>query len=225
MALDPEYLDAIKGFEGYSAAPAWDYKQTSSGYGTKAQPGDETIPPDQLQAVHEQRYRDEIAKAEAHVDSVNPNLPPGARAALASLTYNAGPGWTQSGLGEMVRNGDLEGASKRFLEYNKAGGEVNPGLVARRAKEAAWFTQTPQPAQASPAAPPMAGPPLSLAPQAPPIFAPQAAPQAPQQMQQAQQPSFEMPQMQAPPIFAAQRRSPSLEKLRASFKAPVFFRG
>ncbi len=224
MALDPEYLDAIKGFEGYSATPAWDYKQNSSGYGTKAQAGDEAIPPDQLRAVHEQRYRDEIAKAEAHVDSVNPNLPAGARAALASLTYNAGPGWAQSGLGELVRNGDLEGAAKRFLEYNKAGGEVNPGLVARRAKEAAWFGGQPQTAQATPAAPPMA-PPLSLAPQAPPIFAPPTAPQQPQQQAAPQQP-FEMPApMQSPPIFAAQRRSPDLSKLRAAFKAPTFLRG
>ena len=178
MALDPDYLDAIKGFEGYSPNAAWDFKQSSSGYGTKAQPGDENIPPDQLKAIHEQRFQDEIAKAEAHVDSINPNLPPGVKAALTSLTYNAGPGWSQSGLGDLVRSGDLQGAQARLQEYNKAGGEVNPGLVARRAKEAAWFGSPPQAAQASPASPPAA--PLSLAPPSSPIFAqtqPQAAPQ------------------------------------------------
>lgn len=223
MALDPEYQSAIKGFEGYSPTAAWDYKQSSSGYGTKAQAGDENLPPEQLKAIHEQRYQEEIAKAAAHVDSVNPNLPAGARAALVSLTYNAGPGWAQSGLGQMVRSGDLQGAATRFLEYNKAGGQVNPGLVARRQKEAAWFGGgQPLGAPASPAGPPLAAPqqsspPLDLAPQALPIFA-QSAP-APQQPM----PSFE--QMQAPPIFFPKRKPVDLSKLRAAFQAPTFSRG
>lgn len=217
MALDPEYLDAIKGFEGYSPSAAWDYKQSSSGYGTKAQPGDEAIPPDQFKAVHEQRFQDEVAKAAAHVDSINPDLPPGARAALTSLTYNAGPGWSQSGLGELVRKGDLQGAQAKLLEYNKAGGEVNPGLVARRQKEATWFTQP----QAAPV--PSAGPPVAPMNLAPPIFAqqPQAAQAAPQQ--QTEGGGFEMPApMPAPPIFAAKRPQVDLQKLRAAFKAPIF---
>jgi len=222
MALDPEYLGAIKGFEGYAPTASWDYKQHSSGYGTRAQPGDDNIPPEQLKAVHEQRFSEEVAKAAAHVDSVNPNLPAGARAALISLTYNAGPGWSQSGLGEMVRAGDLEGAATRFLQYNKAGGEVNPGLVARRQKEVAWFGGgQPQPAPASPAAPPSA--PLQIAPQTPPLFA-QAAPQQQAQPSQGGGLFAQMPaeQMQAPPIFFPQRRSPDLSKLRAAFKAPIF---
>ena len=219
MALDPPFLDAIKGFEGYSPNAAWDYKQSSSGYGTKAQPGDENIPPDQLKAVHEQRYADEIAKAAAHVDSVNPNLPAGARAALVSLTYNAGPGWAQSGLGEMVRNGDLQGASQRFLEYNKAGGQVNPGLVARRQKEAAWFGSG-QP-QGAPLAPPSApSAPLSLAPQAPPIFAGQPEPQAPQAGGIFGK--MDIPQIQSAPIFYAPKKQIDLSKLRAAFQAPTF---
>lgn len=221
MALDPEYLDAIKGFEGYSPNAAWDYKQSSSGYGTKAQPGDENIPPDQLRAIHEQRFQDEVAKASAHVDSINPNLPPGVKAALTSLTYNAGPGWSQSGLGELVRAGDLQGAQAKLQEYNKAGGEVNPGLVARRAKEAAWFGAPLQSASVTPASPPSA--PLNLIPQqAPPIFAqqPQGAPQeAPSAF--AQMPA---PQMaQAPPIFAPPRKQIDLSRLRAAFPQPSFY--
>jgi lysozyme len=232
MALDPEYLDAIKGFEGYAPAASWDYKQYSSGYGTKAQPGDENIPPDQLKAVYEQRFQDEIAKAAAHVDSINPNLPPGVKAALTSLTYNAGPGWSQSGLGELVRSGDLQGAATRLQEYNKAGGEVNPVLVARRAKEASWFggsapAAQPQTASASPASPP-SGPLQAIPQQAAPIFA-QAQPQAqPQQAQGGGSLFGQMPAeqaMQAPPIFYAPRRSPDLSKLRAAFSQPVFSRG
>jgi lysozyme len=232
MALDQSLLDAIKGFEGYSPQAQWDYKQSSSGYGTKAQPGDETLPPDQLKAIHEQRLQDEVTKAAAAVDGFAPDLPPGVRAALTSLTYNAGPGWQQSGLGQAIKSGDYDKAREIFLQYNKAGGEVNPGLVARRQKEAAWFTGQPQPAQAAPAAPANATPaPMSITPQLasaqPPIF-PQ---QAPQQAAQADQGFFaQIPAeqaIQAPPIQFAQRRPVNLTALRNALaqRAPIFPKG
>jgi lysozyme len=233
--LDPQYLDEIRGFEGYSAQPAWDYKQSSSGYGTKAQPGDENIPPDQLKAVHDQRFQDEIGKAAASVDAFSPNLPPGVRAALTSLTYNAGPGWQQSGLGQAVKSGDLESAKAIFPQYNKAGGEVNNGLVARRAKELAWWDGQPQPPQASPAAPAnglLAQPSGGLAPpsaggllQAPifPQAAPQQQPQA--QPQQAEQGNIfdQMQPMQAGPIVFPKQRQVDLSKLRAALQRPPIF--
>ena len=240
MALDQSYLDAIKGFEGYSPNAQWDYKQNSSGYGTRAQPGDENIPADQLKSVHEQRFQDEVGKAAASVDAFNPNLPSGVRAALTSLTYNAGPGWQQSGLGAAVQSGDYDKAQQIFLQYNKAGGEVNPGLVARRQKEAAWFSgqPSPQPAAvpASPASPPSAPPgaPMNIAPQG--LLAQQSPPQqgllpaqAPQQAGLggyfAQIPAEQA--MQAPPIQFAQRRPVNLTALRSALqqRAPIFSKG
>lgn len=215
MAVDPSLIDAIKGFEGYSAQPAWDYKQSSSGYGTRAQPGDESISPDQLKAVHEQRLQEEVAKAAAHVDSVNPNLPAGARNALISLTYNAGPGWAQSGLGELVKAGDLQGAQARFLQYNKAGGKVNEGLVARRQKEAAWFggdMPVAQP-QAVPQAPQMPAQPQPANMPTAPLFP------APQEQAQGGGLLAQMPaeqQVAAPPIFAPPRRQIDLSKLKSA---------
>lgn len=235
MALDKSILDAIKGFEGYSAAPAWDYKQTSSGYGTRAQPGDENIPADQLKGIHEQRFQDEVGKAASSVDTFAPNLPPGVRAALTSLTYNAGPGWQQSGLGQAVKSGDYEKAREIFLQYNKAGGEVNPGLVARRQKEAAWFSGQPQPSQAAPAAP--ASGLLAQVPQSPAGLAPPQAggllqaPTFPQQPSSAGGGLFaQMPAeqaMQAPPIQFVQRRPVNLAGLRNALqqRAPIFSRG
>ena len=231
--LDPQYIDEIKGFEGYAPQAAWDYKQSSSGYGTKAQPGDENLPPEQLKAIHEQRFTEEIGKAAAAVDGLNPDLPPGARAALISLTYNAGPGWINSGLGGLVRSGDLQGAQQRILEYNKAGGEVNPGLVKRRTAEAGWFNSQPAPApqtaQASPAAPQAA--PLSIAPQPAPIFA-QARPQPAPQQQASPSYFGQMPAEQAMtslPIMAHQRKPVDISKLRAALAAagnrPIFGRG
>lgn len=226
MALDPEYLDAIKKSEGYTPAASWDFKQYSSGYGTKAQPGDENIPPEQLKAIYEQRFQDEIAKAAAHVDTVAPNLPPGVRAALTSLTYNAGPGWSQSGLGDLIRAGDYEGAQSRFLQYNKAGGEVNPGLSARRQREAAWFGGAPlQPVQASPAAPAIAPPPSRIAaaimgtPQAEPAPMPRTAGEVANQIM-----GSPPPEMAMQPISIPQRRAPDLSKLRAAFPAAQIFR-
>jgi hypothetical protein len=184
-------------------------------------------------------------KAAASVDQFAPNLPPGVRAALTSLTYNAGPGWQQSGLGQAVQSGDFDKAQQIFLQYNKAGGEVNPGLVARRQKEAAWFSgqASPQPA-AAPASPPAPATGLLaqsqssglMPPQAggllqAPVFpqAAQAAPQAPQQAEQggyfAQIPAESA--MQAPPIQFAQRRPVNLAGLRSAFgsRAPIFPRG
>jgi lysozyme len=230
--LAPQYLDAMKGFEGYSSTPSWDYKQNSSGYGTRAQPGDENIPPDQLKAVHEQRFQDETGKAAASVDSFSPNLPSGVRAALTSLTYNAGPGWQQSGLGQAIKAGDLDKAKDLFLQYNKAGGEVNQGLVNRRQQEAAWFggglPAPQQTASASPASP--ANAPVAHAPGQP-IPQPQQ-PIFPQQAQAGAAPSafaqMPAPQMaQAPQIFYAPRKPIDLTALHAAFanRAPIFPQG
>ena len=233
--LDPQYIDAIKGSEGYAPNASWDYKQSSSGYGTKAQPGDENIPADQRQQVYEQRFQDEVGKAANSVDSFAPNLPPGVRAALTSLTYNAGPGWQQSGLGQAVKSGDLDKAQQIFLQYNKAGGQTDPGLVARRQREAAWFAGNPQApnpqvqpqtAQASPAAPPSAPPPMAITPQLPsaPVFAP--PPQSPQAAPEAPAPAFaQIPDIQAPPIFYAPRKPVALSALKSAFRVPVFPRG
>lgn len=222
MALDQSVLDAIKGFEGYAPNASWDFKQYSSGYGTRAQPGDENIPQDQLRAVYEQRFQNEVGNAASSVDQFAPNLPAGVRAALTSLTYNAGPGWQQSGLGEAIRAGDYTKAHDIFLQYNKAGGEVNPGLVARRQKEAAWFGGMPQGAPA-----PAQSPAMGIPQQPAPIFA-QAQPQqvAPQGGGGffAQMPAQ---QIQTAPIQFARPRTPDLSKLRADLarQAPIFQRG
>jgi len=70
-------------------------------------------------------------------------------------------------------------------------------------------------------APQQPAPPLSLAPQTPPIFAQSAPQQAPQQQAAFEAPTFG--QMQ--PIFVPPRKQIDLSKLRAAFKAPNFYRG
>jgi lysozyme len=148
--LDPSLISAVKGFEGFTPKAQWDYKQHSNGYGTKAQSPGEVIDRD----TADQRLTSELGNAQSQVDQFAPDLPSGPRKALTSLTFNVGPGWMGSGLGNAVKSGDLDKAQNILLTYNKAGGQENPGLTARRQQEASWFNQpTTQTADAAPANP------------------------------------------------------------------------
>ncbi len=129
------YLDAIKKFEGFTQRAEWDYAQHTNGYGTRALFPGETI--DRAEA--ERRFHAEIGEARAIVERNAPHADEGTKAALTSLTFNAGDKWTRSGLGEALRQGDTETARELFLQYNKAGGQTLPGLATRRMAEAEWF--------------------------------------------------------------------------------------
>lgn len=135
MPLDPQYLDAIKGFEGYTPRASWDYRQHSVGYGTKARHPGEVIDKDEA----ERRFQAEMTSARDQVRGLGVPLQPGQEAALASLTYNAGPSWMNAGLGQAVKAGDWNEATKRFVQYNQAGGQALPGLEKRRNQESAWL--------------------------------------------------------------------------------------
>ncbi len=138
FVMPDAYVEAIKGFEGFAPQSKWDYKQNSVGYGTRGAPG-ETITPE----IADARLREELAKAAALVDKHAPDAPQGVKAALTSLTFNAGDRWATSGLGDAIRKGDYERAKQQFSRYTKAGGTELPGLVARRQQELAWFDETP----------------------------------------------------------------------------------
>lgn len=129
------FTNAVKRFEGYTPKSTWDYKQNSVGYGTKARYPGEVI--DRPEA--DRRLNTELDSARGQVTAFAPNLDPGTQAALTSLTYNAGAKWMTSGLGAAIRAGDMDTARRLFTQYNKAGGEVLPGLVKRRAEEATWM--------------------------------------------------------------------------------------
>jgi GH24 family phage-related lysozyme (muramidase) len=131
------FIAGIKHSEGFMPVAKWDYKQNTNGYGTKA-----LYPGEQIdRATAQARFESEITHAASIVDKVSPNLDPGTRAALISLTFNAGDKWVTSGLGDKIRAGDIEGAKASFVQYVKAGGVDNPALLARRMREAQWFGQ------------------------------------------------------------------------------------
>jgi len=129
------YLDAIRNFEGFVPQATWDYAQFSNGYGTRARYAGEVI--DRAEA--ERRFQAEVSSARAIVEKAAGHMDEGTKAALTSLTYNAGTAWIGSGLGDAVRRGDLDAVREIFVKYNKAGGEVLPGLVNRRTQEAQWI--------------------------------------------------------------------------------------
>jgi len=129
------YLEAIKSFEGFAPKAEWDYAQFSNGYGTKALYPGEAISPEEA----ERRFAAEIATARGIVEKHAAGWDEGTKAALTSLTFNAGTRWISSGLGEAVRSQDVEAVKERFLQYTKAGGEVLPGLVRRRLAEFDWI--------------------------------------------------------------------------------------
>ena len=169
MPLGDEYLGAIRGFEGFHRRPYWDYRQWTSGYGTRASgPGEEI---DQGEA--DRRFRTELGSARDRVRGLGVTLSPGQEAALTSLTYNAGPGWMNSGLGAAVRAGDWRSARQRFLQYVNAGGRPLPGLVRRRGVEAAWLDGPPGTGGA-----PLGGPPPVAPPGTPPAPEPPGGLQA-----------------------------------------------
>jgi GH24 family phage-related lysozyme (muramidase) len=132
---DPDwFINKVKSFEGFEGKAKWDYKQFSSGYGTKAGSAGEPITREEA----DKRLREELGKAGAAVDKINPNLDPGTRAALTDLAFNAGPG-ALKGIRGAIASGDTEAIKKWLPEhYRTAGGKPNAGLIARRSAEAGW---------------------------------------------------------------------------------------
>jgi lysozyme len=133
--MDQSYLSAIKTFEGFTPQAKWDYAQHSNGYGTKALYPGEAISPEEA----EKRFVAEIKIARDIVEKHASGWDEGTKAALTSLTFNAGTRWISGGLGDAVRNGDIEGVRERFVQYSKAQGEVLPGLLKRRLAELDWI--------------------------------------------------------------------------------------
>jgi lysozyme len=139
------YLTAIQREEGFDAHPKWDVHQWTVGYGTKAAgPGERPS-----KAELDQRFDGEISKAASVVDKLNPNLDPGTKAALTSLTFNTGDAWTHSGLGQAVAANDIPTAQRLFLQYNHVAGMYSPQIAQRRNNEAQWFGNAEAPQQVS----------------------------------------------------------------------------
>jgi lysozyme len=98
-------------------------------------------------AQAQQALENEIATFEAAVNRlVTVDINQNERDALISFAYNCGEGaLARSSILKRLNAGDREGAARGFALWNRGGGRVLPGLVRRRAEEAALFRRPAEP--------------------------------------------------------------------------------
>jgi lysozyme len=132
-------IDLIKSFEGCRlAAYRDDGGVWTIGWGHTGPDVREWLVWTQAQA--DAALERDTARAAAVVSAIGP-LPPDATAALTSLAYNIGvEAFEHSTLRRMVADGGVTGeAALQFAEWVLVGGQVNRGLVRRRAREMVVF--------------------------------------------------------------------------------------
>lgn len=146
MKLSSEGLRLIKSFEGYHARqPDGSCKayRCPAGVWTCGFGCTEGVTPNThwTEAEATERLAGEIAKFETAVDHcVLVPLNQNQFDALVSFSYNCGAqALARSTLLKHVNAGRFERAAKEFPKWNRGGGRVLPGLVARRAREEALF--------------------------------------------------------------------------------------
>jgi GH24 family phage-related lysozyme (muramidase) len=138
-SVSEDLVNYVKQKEGFTPIAKKDYAQYSIGYGTKANsPNEGPITEEEA----DKRLREVLAKAQKnvidHAAKYGYNWDQKKIDALTSFTYNLGPG----ALNQLTANGTRKDdeIGKKILEYNKAGGQVLSGLVARRTEESSTFS-------------------------------------------------------------------------------------
>ena len=137
--VSEDLVNYVKQKEGFTPVAKKDYAQYSIGYGTKANsPNEGPITPEEA----DRRLREVLAKTQKnvidHAAKYGYNWDQKKIDALTSFTYNLGPGALNQLTAKGTRKDDEIG--KKILEYNKAGGQSLPGLVARRSEESTTFS-------------------------------------------------------------------------------------
>jgi lysozyme len=140
-------LDLIAKHEGYrdtvylcpAGVPTVGYGTTHYPNGTAVRMGDPTCTEPQARRWLE----NDAAGASKAVDRlVSVPLTAGQHAALVSFVYNFSPKMlSASTLLLKLNRGDYDGAAGEFGRWVRGGGKVLPGLVRRRAEEAALFVR------------------------------------------------------------------------------------
>ncbi len=151
-------VEIVEGFEGFSAKvypdPGTHGAPWSQGFGSTRDihgrpltPHSPAISTVQARALLVRDLADAAADVSRDVKvALNDNQ----RSALISLVYNIGvTAFAGSDLLRLLNAGNFAGAANQFLVWNRGGGRVMPGLVARRAAERKLFT-TPLPIAGAP---------------------------------------------------------------------------
>jgi GH24 family phage-related lysozyme (muramidase) len=163
MNVTNEGLDLIKHFEGLrttayrDAVGVW-----TIGYGHTSMAGAPQVQPN-MQITEAEAHtilaRDVEMFAKGVAALLQRPLSPSAFSALVSFSYNVGLGaFKSSSVLRAVNSGDVAAVPRRLQLWNKAGGRVLPGLVRRRAAEAALFVSEHSAPNNQPVEPPVAKP-------------------------------------------------------------------
>jgi lysozyme len=138
--VSPAGAAFIQSLEGLSLVPYGPANALEIGYGHVIQTGEDFsggITQEQAQAIFDADLS--IAAAAVSRLTMAP-LSQGQYDALVSLVFNIGQGnFARSTLLQLVNARDYAGAAAQFGRWNQAGGQIIPGLTARRAQEAQIF--------------------------------------------------------------------------------------
>lgn len=138
-------LNLIKQFESFRAAPyLCSAGVPTIGYGTTVYPNGIKV------KLSDQKITQQLSETflQHHVNAIEKDvlslvkvpLTQNQFDALVSFAYNVGLGAFQdSTLLKLLNAGDIDGASKQFERWNKAGGKVSNGLTRRRNAEKVLF--------------------------------------------------------------------------------------
>ena len=138
-------LDLIKQFESFRAAPyLCSAGVPTIGYGTTVYPNGIKV------KLSDQKITQQLAESflQFHVNAIEKDVSKLVKVtltqnqfdALVSFVYNVGLGaFGDSTLLKLLNAGDIDGTSKQFERWNKAGGKVSNGLTRRRNAEKALF--------------------------------------------------------------------------------------
>jgi len=139
-AINAAGLELIKRAEGLRLDAYLDSVQVPSiGYGhTAGVKLGQTITEQQA----EDFLRADLADAEACVEATCPGLSDNRFSACVSFVFNLGcSAFKHSTLVKMIWAEDWDAAAAEFQRWNRAGGNVLPGLTKRRLAEAALFSE------------------------------------------------------------------------------------
>ena len=157
--LSAEGLELIKRFEGFRGQLYIDVAGFPTiGYGHRVVPP-EAFPGGVSEAQAATVLARDVSAAERAIDSlVKVALTQGQFDALVDFCFNLGAGRLQSStLLQCLNAGRYEAAAEQLLLWDLAGGEVNPGLKARREAELCLWTAAPQTCPTTASQPPETG--------------------------------------------------------------------
>jgi lysozyme len=145
LKLSPQGYDLIREFEGLRTAAYRDAVGVwTIGYGHTSAAGEPSVKPGMVITESEATEileRDVERFADGVRHHVRVSLAEDQFSALVSFAYNVGLGnFARSSVLKAVNARDFEAVPRRLALWNKAGGRTLPGLVRRRAAEAALFT-------------------------------------------------------------------------------------